>query len=108
MESYQMVVGAAREAGSRVALWVALCALAGAAGLLVAPLAVANPWAATGIAGDVNGDTIIDARDVALIRGFIGAPSFPLEADVNGDGIVTMNDARAAVLRCTYPKCAPA
>ncbi len=52
------------------------------------------------LAGDVNGDGRVTARDTAQIRGNLGqrtgAPGVPLAADVDRDGRVTQDDLRFA------------
>jgi hypothetical protein len=56
---------------------------------------------------DVDADSDIDSVDVNAIRAAIGqTPTAGDPRDANGDGQITMNDARACVLRCTRPKCA--
>lgn len=58
---------------------------------------------------DVNSDGSIDSTDVNLIRAAIGqTPAANDPRDANGDGAITMNDARACTLQCTRPKCATA
>ncbi|SEM80889.1 hypothetical protein SAMN04489760_1517 [Syntrophus gentianae] len=56
---------------------------------------------------DMNKDGQIDRTDINLImtgRG-LNAPGDP--RDIDGDGWITVNDARGCTLRCTNPKCAP-
>ena len=57
---------------------------------------------------DVNGDSKIDSTDINLIlaaRNTSALPDDPRDAD--GDGIITVNDARICVNRCTNTLCAP-
>lgn len=57
---------------------------------------------------DLDGDFDVDLDDVMVIfalRGTYSPPSDPA-ADVNGDGMITINDGRDCVLRCTLPRCA--
>ena len=49
--------------------------------------------------GDVD---IFDIRNIGGARGTIN-PLF----DIDGDGVVTVYDARQCVLQCTNPRCAP-
>ena len=57
---------------------------------------------------DVNGDGQIDINDINLIIQARNTPSCRLSdpRDVDRDGIITANDARACALRCTYKNCA--
>lgn len=58
---------------------------------------------------DLDGDGDVDSGDiraVSLLRGTTVPPSNPL-ADADGNGIINVNDARACVLQCTNPRCAP-
>jgi YVTN family beta-propeller protein len=64
--------------------------------------------AAAPLACDVDGNGIIDRNDIGLIfagRGATVAPGDP--RDLDGDGLITVNDARGCVLLCTNPRCAP-
>jgi len=58
---------------------------------------------------DVDADGDIDINDVRAITAARGqtatGPDDP--RDMNGDGIITVNDARGCVLQCTNPRCAP-
>lgn len=49
------------------------------------------------VAGDVDGSGSVDLRDVILIlevsQGYVDATSDQLEADPNGDGALTVDDA---------------
>lgn len=52
--------------------------------------------------GDIDRD---DIMEIFGLRGTYSPPSDPA-ADVNDDGIISINDARGCVLRCTLPRCA--
>lgn len=55
---------------------------------------------------DLDGD--IDRNDISLIQAAIGTtPVANDPRDSTGDGKITINDARACVLRCTRTNCAP-
>ncbi|MFQ5777825.1 MAG: di-heme oxidoredictase family protein [Terriglobia bacterium] len=59
--------------------------------------------------GDINGDGIIDRDDLFIILGgrnthAIGSVD---RRDLDGDGMITVIDARRLVLLCTNPRCAP-
>jgi uncharacterized repeat protein (TIGR01451 family) len=57
---------------------------------------------------DVNGDGKIDRTDINLIfaaRDQLVGPGDP--RDLDHDGIISINDARGCVLRCTKAKCEP-
>ena len=62
---------------------------------------------ATALAGDLNGDGIVDSDDTALIKFHLRQPAeaFPA-ADLDGDGTITIRDARKVALLCTCPRCA--
>ena len=52
-------------------------------------------------AGDVD---ILDTRGISARR---GAPALPGEpADIDGDGVITVGDARNCVYECTLSRCA--
>jgi hypothetical protein len=56
---------------------------------------------------DIDRDGDIDAADVSLVRAGIGqTPASGDPRDANGDGKITVNDARQCVLICTRPNCA--
>jgi polygalacturonase len=66
------------------------------------------PFVSAGIPCDTNGDGKIDRNDINAIMAARGFSVFPGDPrDVDGDGVVTVLDARACVLRCTNPQCAP-
>jgi hypothetical protein len=57
---------------------------------------------------DVNGDGAIDRNDIAAIllaRNTAAKPGDP--RDANGDGIISVEDARLCALACTNSQCAP-
>ena len=56
---------------------------------------------------DLNNDNKIDRTDISLIMAGRGlhAPADP--RDIDGDGYITVNDARGCVLQCTNTNCAP-
>ena len=57
---------------------------------------------------DVDNNIAIDRSDIDLIvaaRGAAAGVDDPRDAD--GDGAITVNDARQCVLQCTLPRCAP-
>lgn len=56
---------------------------------------------------DLNSDGAIDSRDIAIITALRNKPASanPM-ADIDGNGIININDARACVLKCTRPNCA--
>ena len=57
---------------------------------------------------DINGDGQVDRRDIDLIFAARGIPAPQGDwRDIDGDGLVTVNDARVCVLACTTPSCAP-
>jgi hypothetical protein len=57
---------------------------------------------------DINGDGQVDRDDIALILAAHGARVGTGDPrDVDGDGIITGNDARVCRHQCTNPGCAP-
>jgi predicted extracellular nuclease len=56
---------------------------------------------------DLDGDGDVDKNDVQLVANARGTtPTAFDQRDVNGDGIISANDARALTLQCTRPGCA--
>ncbi len=56
---------------------------------------------------DVNNDGAVDLTDIGLIRSAFGQPPTANDPrDANGDGKITVLDARACVLKCTRAACA--
>ena len=56
----------------------------------------------------LDGDSDVDSADVAIIfnnRGKKATGGNP-PGDIDHDGLITINDARACVLQCTRPRCA--
>lgn len=60
--------------------------------------------------GDINGDGFVDRNDVNLTLAARNqtatGPDDP--RDMNGDGVINVLDARAVILACDLPGCAPA
>ncbi len=57
---------------------------------------------------DLDGNGVIDKRDIAMFTKLLGmkVPPGPAAADANGDGVITAQDARLCTLRCTLANCA--
>ena len=56
---------------------------------------------------DVNNDGVVNLTDIALVRAGIGqTPTANDPRDANGDGKITVLDARACVVKCTRAACA--
>lgn len=56
---------------------------------------------------DLNDDGQIDSLDISAITALRNKPaSANPKADVDGNGTINVNDARACVLQCTYKNCA--
>jgi hypothetical protein len=62
---------------------------------------------ASAIPGDLTGDGNVDREDIALVRFHLRQPAaaFPA-ADIDGDGVITVRDARKLTRLCTCPRCA--
>jgi len=56
---------------------------------------------------DLNGDFKIDRTDINIILSGRGLNKPGDVRDIDGDGWITVNDARGCVLQCTNPNCAP-
>jgi hypothetical protein len=61
---------------------------------------------APALPGDLDGNEIVDRDDTAIIRFHLRQPAaaFPA-ADIDGDGTITVLDARKLVRLCTCPRC---
>jgi hypothetical protein len=56
---------------------------------------------------DVNLDGAVNITDINLIRAGVGkTPTANDPRDANGDGMITINDVRACILKCTKTSCA--
>jgi arylsulfate sulfotransferase len=64
-------------------------------------------YAPAGIPGDADGDSDVDAKDLAEIgsRLFSRAAGAGDPCDLDGDGWVTLDDLREAKNQCTLPQC---
>jgi thermitase len=57
---------------------------------------------------DVTGDRRVDRNDINLIFAARNTPALPGDPrDANGDGQITVEDARTCVLQCSRPGCEP-
>jgi hypothetical protein len=57
---------------------------------------------------DINLDGKVDRTDIQLIFNARNMPAVVGDPrDVDGDGVITTNDARACTLMCTKPGCQP-
>ncbi|MGY6274995.1 CARDB domain-containing protein [Methylomonas sp. MgM2] len=57
---------------------------------------------------DIDQDGDVDRNDTSLITAARNQPALPGDLrDYDDDGIITVNDARACVLKCTRNRCAP-
>ena len=56
---------------------------------------------------DIDNDRDVDRHDINVIFTSRGQSAVPGDGrDADGDGVITVNDARACTLLCTRPKCA--
>ena len=57
---------------------------------------------------DLDKNGVIDSRDLAILKTYIGlkVPPAPSAADANGDGLITVQDARLCTAKCTLANCA--
>ena len=62
---------------------------------------------AAAIPGDIDRDGDVDADDLGILKNYLNRPAsvYP-ECDIDGDGRITVLDARKLILLCTRPKCA--
>ncbi|RLC74564.1 MAG: hypothetical protein DRI61_16390, partial [Chloroflexi bacterium] len=59
------------------------------------------------IQGDLDNDGDIDQNDLNILLTYRNQPASACpECDIDGDGIITVLDARKLVLMCTRPRCA--
>lgn len=60
------------------------------------------------IPGDLNGDGVVDQKDLNLILHALNQPAAkPFDPrDLNYDGVINVLDARKLILLCTHPRCA--
>ena len=60
------------------------------------------------IPGDLNGDGVVDQKDLNLILSALNQPAAkPFDPrDLNHDGVINVLDARKLILLCTHPRCA--
>ena len=57
---------------------------------------------------DIDVDRIVDINDIRAIAAARNTPAVPGDArDVDGDGFISLNDARQCALQCDNPRCAP-
>jgi hypothetical protein len=58
--------------------------------------------------GDINGDGSVDTRDIQLIMAALGQKAGPYDPrDLDGDGWITVLDARRVTQLCSKSQCAP-
>jgi hypothetical protein len=57
---------------------------------------------------DIDGNGAVNRLDINAILAVLGTSATPGDArDANGDGRITIADARACTLKCTQPRCEP-
>ena len=57
--------------------------------------------------GDIDGDYDVDQNDLNILLTYRNQPASECpECDIDGDGVITVLDARKLVLMCTRPRCA--
>ncbi len=88
-------MGAAPRTGRRLRLLLLVTGIVLGAAILMA------------MPGDIDGDTDVDVDDIALILAARNTPaSGPSDPrDLDADGVITVLDARIAVVNCTRPLC---
>ncbi len=66
-----------------------------------------SEYAAPVITGDLDSDSDVDQDDLNILLTYRNQPASACpECDIDGDGIITVLDARKLVLLCTRPRCA--
>jgi len=66
-----------------------------------------NPNSVPTITGDLDNDGDVDQNDLNILLTYRNQPASACpECDIDGDGIITVLDARKLVLMCTRPRCA--
>ena len=56
--------------------------------------------------GDLNFDGVIDKHDLLFMRNFLRQPADACpECDIDGDGMISIRDARQLMLMCDYSGC---
>ena len=66
----------------------------------------ADPDCVIGLPGDINGDGVVNRADVNIITANRNKPASACPTcDIDGDGMITVLDARKDVLLCTNPLC---
>ncbi len=57
---------------------------------------------------DLDGSADVDLYDIGILLGYRNQQADAcLECDIDGDGMITVLDARRCVLECTRPRCVP-
>jgi TolB protein len=76
--------------------------------LLNAASGTSAPLLPNSFNGDLNGDGIIDLKDIAIIQSALNTPANPGydPRDRNGDGKINALDMRVLATQCTYDQCA--
>jgi len=66
-----------------------------------------NPNSVPTITGDLDNDGDVDQNDLNILLTYRNqSASVCPECDLDGDGVITVLDARKLVLLCTRPRCA--
>ena len=66
-----------------------------------------DPNSVPTITGDLDSDGDVDQNDLNILLTYRNQPASACpECDIDGDGIITVLDARKLVLLCTRPRCA--